>query len=83
MHSFGGSLGTAAGPAVMAALMTMTDWRTALVISGAVGICLCLVFVFSGDALREDAAAKQKTKSETPLRSMINRGSYCCSCSTF
>ncbi|RZO39173.1 MAG: MFS transporter [Rhodospirillaceae bacterium] len=74
MHSFGGSLGTAAGPAVMAALMTMTDWRTALVISGVVGICLCLVFVFSGDALREDAAAKQKTKSETPLRSMINRG---------
>ena len=74
MHSFGGSLGTAAGPAVMAALMTMTDWRTALLISGAVGICLCLVFVFSGDALREDAAAKQKTKSETPLRSMINRG---------
>ena len=44
-----------------------------MLISGAVGICLCLVFVFSGDALREDAAAKQKTKSETPLRSMINR----------
>lgn len=74
MHSFGGSLGTAAGPAVMVVLMTQTDWRTALIIAGSVGVLLSLVFVFSGDTLREDAATKQKTKAETPLRSMINRG---------
>lgn len=74
MHSFGGSLGTAAGPAVMVILMTQTDWRTALIIAGSVGVLLSLVFVFSGDTLREDAATKQKTRSETPLRSMINRG---------
>ena len=73
MHSFGGSLGTAAGPAVMAILMTMTDWRTALVIAGLLGVVLSLIFVFSGDTLQEDAAAKQKTKSEKPLRSMITR----------
>lgn len=74
MHSFGGSLGTAAGPAVMVILMTQTDWRTALIIAGSVGVLLSLVFVFSGDTLREDAATKQKTKTETPLRAMINRG---------
>lgn len=74
MHSFGGSLGTAAGPAVMVILMTQTDWRTALIIAGSVGVLLSLIFVFSGDTLREDAATKQKTRSETPLRSMINRG---------
>ena len=74
MHSFGGSLGTAAGPAVMALLLIYTDWRTALMIAGAVGVLLSLVFVFSGDTLREDATRKQKTKSEAPLRSMINRG---------
>ena len=74
MHSFGGSLGTAAGPAVMVILMTQTDWRTALIIAGSVGVILSLIFVFSGDTLREDAATKQKTKSETPLRSMLNRG---------
>jgi MFS transporter, FSR family, fosmidomycin resistance protein len=74
LHSFGGSLGTAAGPAVMALLLIYTDWRTALMIAGAVGVILSLVFVFSGDILREDAARKQKTKSEAPLRSMINRG---------
>ncbi len=73
MHSFGGSLGTAAGPAVMAILMTMTDWRTALVIAGLLGVVLSLIFVFSGDTLQEDAAAKQKTKSEKPLQSMITR----------
>jgi len=74
MHSFGGSMGTAAGPAVMVILMTQTDWRTALIIAGSVGVLLSLIFVFSGDTLREDAATKQKTRSETPLRSMINRG---------
>jgi MFS transporter, FSR family, fosmidomycin resistance protein len=74
MHSFGGSLGTAAGPAAMALLLVAFDWRTALMIGGAVGVLLSFVFVFSGDTLREDAARKQKTKSETPLRSMINRG---------
>ena len=73
MHSFGGSLGTAAGPAVMA-LLIETDWRTALMIGGAVGVVLSFVFVFSGDTLREDAARKQTTKSDAPLRSMINRG---------
>jgi FSR family fosmidomycin resistance protein-like MFS transporter len=74
MHSFGGSLGTAAGPAVMAVLMIQTDWRTALMIAGATGVALSLVFVFSGDTLREDAATKQKTKPDTPFRAMITRG---------
>lgn len=74
MHSFGGSLGTAAGPAVMVMLMTQTDWRTALIIAGSVGVLLSLIFVFSGNTLQEDASAKQKTKAGTPLRSMINRG---------
>ena len=74
MHSFGGSLGTAAGPAVMVMLMTQTDWRTALIIAGSVGVLLSLIFVFSGNTLREDVFAKQKTKAGTPLRSMFNRG---------
>jgi len=74
MHSFGGSMGTAAGPAVMALLLIVTDWRTALMIGGAVGIVLSFIFVFSGDTLREDASRKQKTKSDAPLRSMLNRG---------
>ena len=72
MHSFGGSLGTAAGPAVMAILMLHADWRTALIIAGAAGVILSLVFIFSGDTLREDAATKQKT-SAAPLRSIVNR----------
>ncbi|MEX2453570.1 MAG: MFS transporter [Rhodospirillaceae bacterium] len=73
MHSFGGSLGTAAGPATMALLLTVTDWRSALMIAGLVGAALSFVFLFSGDTLREDAKTKQKTKSELPWHSMINR----------
>lgn len=73
LHSFGGALGTAAGPATMALLMTVTDWHTALMIAGGVGVVLSLVFVFSGNVLREDAQRKQTAKSEQPLRSMINR----------
>ena len=46
----------------------------ALMIGGAIGVILSFVFVFSGNTLREDAARKQKSKSEAPLRSMINRG---------
>ena len=58
----------------MVILMTQTDWRTALIIAGSVGVILSLIFVFSGNTLQEDAFAKQKTKAGTPLRSMINRG---------
>ena len=73
MHSFGGSLGTAAGPAVMAILMLYADWRTALMIAGAAGVILSLIFIFSGDTLREDAATKQKTSAAAPLRSIVTR----------
>lgn len=73
MHSFGGSLGTAAGPATMAFLLTVTDWRSALMIAGIVGVMLSFVFLFSGNTLREDAKTKQKTKSGLPWHSMINR----------
>ena len=73
MHSFGGSLGTAAGPVAMALLLTQTDWRSALIIAGVVGIALSFVFIFSGDTLREDAKTRKKADATTPLRSMINR----------
>ncbi len=73
MHSFGGSLGTAAGPVAMALLLTQTDWRSALIVAGVVGVALSFVFIFSGDTLREDAKTKKKADAATPLRSMINR----------
>ena len=73
LHSFGGALGTAAGPAGMAVLLTVTDWRSALVIAGVIGVLLSLVFVFSGDTLREDAKRKGKGQSKLPLRSIVSR----------
>lgn len=73
MHSFGGSLGTAAGPVAMALLLTQTDWRSALTIAGVVGVALSFVFIFSGDTLREDAKTRKKADAAAPLQSMINR----------
>ena len=57
----------------MALLLTVTDWRTALIIAGAVGVGLSLIFLFSGETLREDAKTRQKPKSDLPWHSMINR----------
>lgn len=73
MHSFGGSMGTAAGPAVMAFLLTQTDWRTAVIAVGAIGVALSFVFVFSGETLREDAETRKRAKDSAPWRSMIGR----------
>ena len=58
----------------MTLLWKLTDWRTAIIIAGAVGIVLSLTFVFSGDTLREDAKSQQKHKSNVPIRSVLNRG---------
>ncbi len=73
MHSFGGSLGTAAGPAGMALLITVTDWRSALIVAGLVGVVLSLIFVFSGDTLREDADRKKKAGAAKPLVGIVSR----------
>lgn len=67
IHSFGGALGFAAAPSVMITLAGWTDWRTALVAAGLAGVALSLVFVLSGDTLREGAAAA-RPRDRTPLR---------------
>ena len=73
MHSFGGQLGMAAAPAGMAFLLSVTDWRTAVMIAGIAGVALSFVFVFSGDTLREDAERKKRQKTDASWKSMINR----------
>ncbi len=71
IHSFGGALGFAAAPTVMIALADRTDWRTALVVAGLAGVVLSLVFVFSGDTLKEDAGTGRKPAERVPLRRTV------------
>lgn len=73
-HSFGGSLGTAAGPATMAFILSQYDWRTALILAGTVGMFLSLTFLFSGNILRQDATRKQKRKPELRLKGVLSKG---------
>lgn len=68
IHSFGGALGFAAAPSVMITLAGWTDWRTALVVAGLAGVALSLVFVLSGDTLREGAEARARPRDRIPLR---------------
>jgi len=72
MHSFGGALGIGAPLIIMTLLWNLTNWRTAVVIAGAVGITLSLIFIFYTDTLSEDAKTKQKP--EAPIRSILSRG---------
>jgi predicted MFS family arabinose efflux permease len=60
IHSFGGSSGFAAAPLVMIFLAEASDWRTALVITGLVGIALAAVYALLSPVLRDDAAADRK-----------------------
>jgi len=74
MHSFGGALGIGAPLIIMTLLWNLTNWRTAIVIAGTLGIILSLIFIFSTDTLSEDAKTRRKQKSELPIRSILNRG---------
>lgn len=51
IHTFAGYLGAALAPVTMITLMGWTDWRTALVICGALGAVVALIMAFNSRAL--------------------------------
>ena len=74
IHSFGGSLGFAAAPATMTLLAQWVDWRPALMIVGLVGLALSMVFVFSGNALRQDARTRKRNSGGLEWQQLFTRG---------
>ncbi|MEC7488971.1 MAG: MFS transporter [Pseudomonadota bacterium] len=74
VHSFGGALGLGAPLIIMTVLWGLADWRIAIIVTGAVGIFLSVIFVFSGETLREDRRKKPKDNEITPIRGILNRG---------
>ena len=54
-HTSAGMLGYAVGPVSMVYLMTLTDWRTALMLCAAGGAVVGLLVAFSAHALKERA----------------------------
>jgi len=78
MHSLGGTAGFAAAPMVVLALATIWDWRTALVIVGAIGVVLaCLIAIFRNslhdNSGEEQARAKAVDGAKTGLRALMTR----------
>jgi predicted MFS family arabinose efflux permease len=63
IHSFGGSAGFAAAPLVMIYLASLTDWRTALVIMGLVGVALAVGYAFLSPVLRDGSYGRKKEEA--------------------
>ncbi|MCB1743737.1 MAG: MFS transporter [Gammaproteobacteria bacterium] len=55
-HTSAGLLGAAMAPVTMATLMLLGDWRSAVITSGAIGLCIALLLMANGDLLREARA---------------------------
>ena len=53
VHTAGGMLGNAVAPVTMVYLMTLTDWRTALVLCAAGGALVGLLVAFNARALKD------------------------------
>ena len=55
IHTSAGMLGNAVAPVTIVFLMTLTDWRTALVLCAAWGACVAVLVACSSRALRDGA----------------------------
>lgn len=72
IHTFAGLLGNAVAPVTMIFLMTLTDWRTALIICGLAGGAVALVILFNSDVIRD--ARPGKPEQAQTLHSAPRRG---------
>ena len=76
IHTFSGFLGQAVGPATVLFLVTLTDWRSALVICAALGFAAAIVLAFNMGVLRDveiDLADKPSVSAHrTGLRLLLS-----------
>jgi len=72
IHTFAGFLGGACAPLTMLAIAEMSDWRTAFIASGLVGLAVwALMFVRSGNFVGETAdTPKEATGATTEKRGL-------------
>jgi MFS family permease len=59
IHTFAGYLGAALAPVTMIALMSWTDWRTALVVCGVFGGAVAVVMALNSRALLDATSARE------------------------
>ncbi len=65
IHTFAGQLGNAVAPVTMIFLMTLTDWRSALIACGLAGGAVALVILFNSEVIRDTRAGPpEQAKAE-------------------
>ncbi len=64
LHTFSGHLGGALAPAVIIFLATLYDWRTALLMTGTLGLVIAALIFFQGGILQDDHVAKEKKSAD-------------------
>lgn len=69
IHTFAGMLGNAVAPVTMIFLISMTDWRNALVICGATGVAVAVIVLLNSSVLVGDHGAAEKSDESTPRES--------------
>lgn len=72
VHTFSGHLGFAAAPAFITVVATQWDWRTAVLISAAVGYVVAFFIILHRSTLTDDVAAARakKERDSAPAETM-------------
>jgi MFS family permease len=70
LHTFSGQLGTASAPVIIIFLVTLFDWRTALILTGLTGIAVMLVLTTQWNRIQDDGATTKKKKTESSSSAM-------------
>lgn len=69
IHTFAGYLGTAVGPVSMVFLLTLTDWRTALLICGAAGALVAAMLALNSGVLRYTSGGRSMPRTDAHVPS--------------
>ena len=70
LHTFSGQLGTATAPVIIIFLVTLFDWRTALVLVGLIGIAVMAVLATQWNKIQDDGETSKKKKTASSLPSL-------------
>ena len=62
IHTFAGQLGNAVAPVTMIFLMTLTDWRTALILCGLAGGVVAVWILFNSEVIRDSRSGDEEPK---------------------
>ncbi len=65
LHTFSGHLGGALAPATIIFLVALYDWRTAVMITGTIGVVCALIIYSQGGILRDEHSNATDKKAET------------------